>query len=102
MKLKEMVMVYFWVPSWHLPIGTEKTNEILSSDSRSRRPRFDSGLSECAGIATGYGMDGRGSTPGRARDFIYSTAPREALGQNKPPVQCLPGVFSPGVKTAAA
>jgi hypothetical protein len=38
------------------------------------------GRDSSVGTATGYRLDGRGSIPGRARIFIFSTASRPALG----------------------
>jgi hypothetical protein len=51
-----------------------------------------------AGIATGYGLDGPGSIPGAARFFLFFTASRPALGPAEPPIQCIPGALSLGVK----
>jgi hypothetical protein len=50
-------------------------------------------------IVSGYGLDDRAidvRTPAGAKDF--SSVSRPALGPTQPPVQCLPGVLSPGVK----
>jgi hypothetical protein len=33
------------------------------------------------GIATGYGLDGRGSIPGKGQIFLFSVAFRPALGE---------------------
>jgi hypothetical protein len=41
-----------------------------------------------AGIAKGYGLDGRGSIPGKGEIFfIFSTVARRALGPTQPPIQ---------------
>jgi hypothetical protein len=48
-------------------------------------------------IATGYGLQGRGSIPGTARSFFYSTASRPTLGPTQPPLQWVQGNLSPGV-----
>jgi hypothetical protein len=51
------------------------------------------------GLASGYGLDSRGSIPGKGKIIIlFSTASRPALGTNQPPIQWVPGGFSPGVK----
>jgi hypothetical protein len=53
------------------------------------------------GIATGYGLDdrgGRSSSPGRVKNFLFSTSSRPALGSTQPPIQWVPGALSPKVK----
>jgi hypothetical protein len=50
------------------------------------------------GIATGYGLDGRGSNPGRGKIFLFSTASGQALGPTQPPIQQVPGALSRDVK----
>jgi hypothetical protein len=37
-------------------------------------------------------------SPGRDKNFLFSTSSRLALGSTQPPIQWLPGAFSPGVK----
>jgi hypothetical protein len=53
------------------------------------------------GLPTGYGLDekgGRISSPGRMKNFLFSTSSRPALGLTQPPIQWVPGALSPGVK----
>jgi hypothetical protein len=54
------------------------------------------------GIATGYGPDwgveGRSSSPGKVKNFLFSTSSRTALGLTQPPIQWVPGALSPAVK----
>jgi hypothetical protein len=50
------------------------------------------------GIATGYGLDGRGSIIGRGKIFLFSTVTSTALEPTHPPIQCVPEALSPGVK----
>jgi hypothetical protein len=50
------------------------------------------------GIATGYGLDGRGSNPGRGKIFLFSTASRPALRPTQPLIQWVLEALSPGVK----
>jgi hypothetical protein len=45
-------------------------------------------------IATGYGLEGRG----RGKTFILSRSSRSLPGPTQPPIQCVPGALSPGVK----
>jgi hypothetical protein len=52
-----------------------------------------------AGIATAYGLDDRGvEVRVMVGSRIFSTSSKPALGPTKPPIQCLPGALSPGVK----
>jgi hypothetical protein len=53
------------------------------------------------GIATGYGLDDRGirsSSPGRVKNFLFSTSSRPALGSTQPPIEWILVALSPGVK----
>jgi hypothetical protein len=45
-------------------------------------------------IGTGYGLDGKGSIPGRDKMFFYSTASRPALGPTQPPIQWVSRISS--------
>jgi hypothetical protein len=49
------------------------------------------------GIATGYGLNGRCSIPGRGKK-LCSTASRLAMGPTQPPIEWVEGALSPGVK----
>jgi hypothetical protein len=44
-----------------------------------------------------YGLDYWGLIPGRGRE-LFVTASRPALGSIHPPIQCVPGALSPGIK----
>jgi hypothetical protein len=53
------------------------------------------------GIGTGYGLDdlgGRSSSPGKVKNYLFSTSSGSALGPTQPPIQCVPGALSPVVK----
>jgi hypothetical protein len=51
------------------------------------------------GIATGYGLDGRGvGVRVTVGSRIFSTSSRPALRPTQPPIQWVPAVLSPGVK----
>jgi hypothetical protein len=54
----------------------------------------------CSGIciATGYGLDGRGSIPSRGKIFPFSTMSRPAPRSTQPPIHWVLGLFPPGVK----
>jgi hypothetical protein len=41
---------------------------------------------------------GRSSSPGRVKNFLFSTSSGPFLGSTQPPVQWIPGALSPGVK----
>jgi hypothetical protein len=50
------------------------------------------------GIETGYGMDGRGSMPGRGKTFLFCIESRTAMGPTQPLIRLVSGTVSPGVK----
>jgi hypothetical protein len=52
------------------------------------------------GIATGYRLDnqGRSLSPGRVKNFLFSTSPRLALVPTQPPIQWIPVALSSGTK----
>jgi hypothetical protein len=53
------------------------------------------------GIATGYGLDGRGigvPSPGRGKISLFSTSSRPVPGPTEASTQWVPGDISPGVK----
>jgi hypothetical protein len=50
------------------------------------------------GKATGYGQDVWCSTPGRGKNFLFSTASRPALRPTQPPLQYVLRVNSPELK----
>jgi hypothetical protein len=50
------------------------------------------------GMATGYGLDGRGSILVRGRDFLFFTVSRRALWPTQPPIQWVSGALYPEVK----
>jgi hypothetical protein len=51
------------------------------------------------GIATGYGLDeGRSSSPGKVKNFLFSTLSRPAVWPTQPPIQWVLSLFPRGVK----
>jgi hypothetical protein len=53
------------------------------------------------GIATGYGLDdrdGRSLSPGRVKNFLFSTSSKSVLWSTRPPIQWVPGALSLSVK----
>jgi hypothetical protein len=48
-------------------------------------------------IATGYGLDGVPSL-GRLKNYLFSMSSTQALGSTQPPIQWVPGGFSPSIK----
>jgi hypothetical protein len=52
----------------------------------------------------GYGLDDRGSIPGRDNDGIFSHrhSAQTGLGPTKPPIQWVPGALSQGGKATEA
>ena len=57
------------------------------------------GRDTSVGIATQYGLGGRGIESWWGRDFPHT--PRPALGPTQPPIQCVPSLFT-GCKAAGA
>jgi hypothetical protein len=49
-------------------------------------------------IATGYGLGDRDSSPGRVKDFLFSTSSKPVMGPTQPPIKWVPGALSLGVK----
>jgi hypothetical protein len=52
-------------------------------------------------VVSDYGLDDRAievRSPTEAEDFPLAPASRPAMGPTQPPIQCVPGVLSPGVK----
>jgi hypothetical protein len=47
-------------------------------------------------IATGYGLDGRGSIPRRGKIFLFSTVSTPTLRLTQPPIQGSPSLLSKG------
>jgi hypothetical protein len=56
------------------------------------------GQDSSVGIETGYGLDDRGSIPGRGEVILSSTASRPALGPTQPPIQWVTEALPLGVK----
>jgi hypothetical protein len=57
------------------------------------------GRDSSVGIATGYGLDDGGvgvPSPGRVKNFLFSTSSSPALGSTQPPIQWVPGALSRG------
>jgi hypothetical protein len=44
-------------------------------------------------VATGYGLDGWGSNPGRGKIFLFFTRSRPTLGPTQPPIRLVPGAL---------
>jgi hypothetical protein len=47
-------------------------------------------------------IEGWSSSPGRIKNFLFSTSSRPALAPIQPPIQWVPGVLSPGVKRSGS
>jgi hypothetical protein len=47
-------------------------------------------------------MSGRSSSPGKGKNFLFSTSSRPVLGPTQPPIQWIPGALSPGGKAAGS
>jgi hypothetical protein len=56
------------------------------------------GLNNSVGIATGYGLDGCDSIPGRARDLSLLHIVQTGSGFTQPPIQWASGAISSGIK----
>jgi hypothetical protein len=50
------------------------------------------------GTATGYRLDSSDSITGRGKIFLFSVAPKPALGSAKTPTQWVPGAVTVKVK----
>jgi hypothetical protein len=70
---------------WTIPSVPERTLYPPNHNSRNR--------DGVAGIAIG-----RSSSPGRIKNFLFSTSSRSALGFTQPPIQRVPGALSSEVK----
>jgi hypothetical protein len=83
-----------------MPICQHNSNQTFQVLSNSESWCFlNRSRDSSVGIATDYGLDGRGSFSGRKKYiFLSSTASRLALGPAQPPIQCVLRTFSVGVK----
>jgi hypothetical protein len=66
--------------------------QVITSDVPTIKGRDSS-----VGVAKSYGLEARGSIPGKGRMF-FSTASRRALGHTQPLIQCVADDVSPGIK----
>jgi len=55
-----------------------------------------------SGTALGYGLDDRGFESRQRPGISFTTASRTVLEPTQPPIQCVPGPLSLGVKRPAA
>jgi hypothetical protein len=55
-------------------------------------------LYNAVGIATGWTKRDRSSSPGKVKNFLFSTSSRQVLGPTQPPIQWISGALSPKVK----
>jgi hypothetical protein len=61
---------------------------------------YNEGWDSSVDIETSYGLDDREvgvPSPGRIKNFFFSTSPRPSLGPTQPPIQRVTGAFTPGV-----
>jgi hypothetical protein len=112
--------VHYFVPLWVAARVKDNPNELLRSTlSIYRCARMNTGgevapstlglivnskqqirgRDTAVGIATRYGLEGRGIESRWGRDFSQPSRP--ALGTTQPPIQRVPGLF-PGGKAAGA
>jgi hypothetical protein len=49
-------------------------------------------------MAVSSTTEGQSSSPGKAKNFSFSTSSRPALGPTQPPIQWVPGILSLEVK----
>jgi hypothetical protein len=87
-----------WILNFSLSWGLQKHNfthkKMFTKIWIHLHSRFHSSVS----IETGYGLDGRGSNPGRGTIFLSYTASRPALGPTQAPIQWVLESLSLGVK----
>jgi hypothetical protein len=53
------------------------------------------------GVSTGIVVERWGWITGRGKMFLFSMMSRPVLGPTQPPIQCVPGALSGGMKTLA-
>jgi hypothetical protein len=71
----------FWNPNLHYRVqksATRPCHQIVGFNPYIHMRNRDSSV----GIAASYGMNGRGSIPGRDKSFLISTASRQAQGSD--------------------
>jgi hypothetical protein len=81
------VTFLLWLYEWY---GANENKPDLAMKTYKPSPeKFNMSRDSAVGIATGYELDDRGLSlsPGRAKNFVFSTSSRLALGPTQPPIQ---------------
>jgi hypothetical protein len=65
--------------------------EVSTSSIESKKIFYSCLFSKSSGTALGYGLDDRGSSPGRDREFFPHHRVRQVLRPTQPPIQWVPG-----------
>jgi hypothetical protein len=94
--------------SYWIELGPSESREQRLSTRVTARPiseiiryKYFMSRDSSVDIATGYGLDGRGSIPGRGNS-LSSTASRQILVPTQLPTQWVSGAVSPGCKATRA
>jgi hypothetical protein len=87
-----------WCFSWFSWVSLGKFRNSTSNYAMANTPPIVFNLLFTEQPIMGYGLNGRGSIPGRGKRIFCSPVSRPALGPTEPPIQRILWALYPGVK----
>jgi hypothetical protein len=89
--------------TWNRSVPVSTSHAVSTAEVTRRRTGYgrviaNRGRGRSVSVVSGYGLDDRGSIPGRGeRIFLLASVSRPALGPTQPPFKWVPWVLSTGL-----